>query len=144
MRARRGPLLAALATVAMLAGALAGCSTESVQVGACAQWDQLQEAPRAGVEVVDCEQEHSAQFVGTFEVDFETFPGQEAIDDVAEPGCLEAFTEFVGIDYADSQLRLDWFRPTQESWQNTGGRDVWCVAYLPEGTTTGGFQDSGR
>lgn len=147
MARSRGPrpqfALAAGAGIALTA-VLAGCTSEQVEVGTCAQWDQLAHAPQEGVQPVDCTEEHTAQFVGNVEVAGAEFPGDEAIDDAAEPGCLEAFAGFVGTDYADSELRLDWFRPSAETWGTSGGREVWCVAYLPEGTTTESFEGSGR
>src|SRR5699024_5564402 len=97
-----------------------------------------------GVQEVDCTAEHTAQFVGTVEIEGAQFPGERAIDDAAEPGCLDAFATFVGTEYADSELRLDWFRPTEDTWTESGGREVWCVAYLPDGTTTESFEGSGR
>lgn len=143
MRARARLGLGA-AAVLTLSAVLTGCADEQVQVGTCAQWEQLADADPDEVQVVDCAEEHTAQFVGHFEAEFEEFPGEVAVDAMAEPGCLEAFAGFVGVDYADSELRLDWFRPTQQTWSQTGGRDVWCVAYLPEGTATGGFEGTGR
>ena len=144
MRPGRTGLLVGPVAAVGLAAMLSACGQPPAEVGQCAHWEQLGRAERDGIETVACEEEHDAQFVGQFEVEFDEFPGQGAIDAEAEPGCLAAFESFIGTEYADSELRLDWFRPTQQSWEQTGGQDVLCVAYLPEGTATGSFEATGR
>lgn len=129
----------------MLAG---GCASGGapVDAGDCANWSDLSDSEAGGtsIETVECSEPHDAQFYATFELDFDSFPGQDAIDAQAETQCIEEFEEFVGSEYLDSELRVDYFRPDEGSWAASGGHWVSCVAYLAQGTTTESFEGSGR
>ena len=61
----------------------------------------------------------------------------------AEEFCAEAFAEFVGVDYNESELEINLLYPTGESWAE-GDRELVCLVYDPEGPTVGTLAGAAR
>ena len=157
------PTTAALAVVALL---LAACSDGSgttdeserdvsgdvveggdvgvfvIQVGDC--FDDPGQEIATQVPAVPCDEPHDFEAVATFDVDGgEDFPGEAAVGEDAEVGCLERFEGYVGSAYADSALFVDAITPTAESWEQGGDREVICMVFDPSGELTGSVEQSG-
>jgi hypothetical protein len=73
------------------------------------------------VKVVDCSTPHTAEVMGTFTLDDETFPGQEALVDQAEQRCPDYVPE--GID---PNLAIYYLVPTTQTWSK-GDHDIVCM-----------------
>jgi hypothetical protein len=80
--------------------------------------------------VVDCRGVHDAEVYHQFMVPGDqgaAYPGEDALDDLAESECYQRFGEFVGVPYEISELGLGFLRPTVETWTGAGvHREVTC------------------
>lgn len=132
----------------MVAGLLAGCTDEesdpfSLKVGDC-----LPEAAREGVvgqgdaETVPCSEPHVVEVYDAINVQDGPFPGAEALV-LKAADCEKTFEAFVGKPYGESDLELDYFHPTQESWER-GDREILCAVSVPSGTVTNTLKGSAR
>lgn len=116
----------------------------ALQVGDC-----LTEAAFTGGEtdvapVVPCEQPHPYEVYHEFELEDGEFPGTDAIEGPATEQCSAAFTEFVGLPFEESTLKITWFEPTQESWDSADDRLVQCIVTDPAGDVEGSLEGAGR
>ena len=144
MRVRTAPLAAFVAALA-----LAGCSLFNsgnvfeLAVGDCFDDDSSTDTELSDVPIVDCAEPHDNEVFFTFELADGDFPGDDAILGEAENRCLPAFEEYVGRDYASSELDIFPITPTSGSWDN-GDREVICALYdLDLDKLTGSMQGSG-
>ncbi len=123
----------ATSAVFVLAGAMAGCSSGTsvydVTVGDCLM--QPEDASEVtSVEVVDCAQPHDYELYAEFEVDMaDSWPGTDAIADAADLGCYDAFGDFVGVPYEESELFYMYYSPSQESWEQDDDRLIQCLVF---------------
>lgn len=131
---------------------IAGCgvlggSVPTAEVGECTNVADLEgdeNGELTEIPTVDCSEEHDAQFYGTFTIEGDDFPGQTEINTQADDGCLERFEDFVGIPFEESALMYGHLAPNEQSWDQSNDREVLCVAWLNDGsTTTESFEDSG-
>jgi Septum formation len=92
--------------------------------------------------LVPCEELHSDEVYGQFELSGDEYPGDDEVEALADAGCTERFDEFVGQAYADSPLDFYYYSPYEESWQG-GDRLVQCRIFDPEGDVTGTLRGAG-
>lgn len=124
---------------------LAACGSQvaTAEVGACVNTSDF-EGEITEIPTVDCSEEHDAQVFHTFDLDDGDYPGDEAIGTAAQEECLPAFEEFVGADYQESSLDINIIPPSQETWDEADDREVICIAYTMDGSTsTESFEGSG-
>lgn len=133
---------AALVAAVLTAG---GCGLiepgPPAEVGDCVQMDSLPDQDVTDVPTVDCSAEHDGQVFTSFVLPDGKFPSEQEWQDVVGERCVGDFRSFVGTAYADSALDIFYLSPTADSWES-GDREVLCVAYLPDGTTTETFEGS--
>ena len=138
---------------------LAGCSAPGaaptptptgppeVDVVSLAVGDCLDTHGRPGlakaVPVVDCSIEHDSEAYARIVLDDGEFPGDAAVTTAAETGCVEAFSDFAGIDYADSALDYAYYFPTAGSWA-AGDRRILCLILDPAGRVAGTLEGAAR
>lgn len=92
---------------------------------------------------VPCAQPHDNEVYAVFDVDVESFPGDEAMADMAFGQCLARFEAFVGIDYEESDLDITALYPSGQSWRLQGDREVVCAVYdINSNKLTGSARDS--
>lgn len=93
------------------------------------------------VVTVPCADPHDYEVYHHAELEDGEYPTnlQETADDI----CMAAFTQFVGIPYAESTLGFTHYTPTLMSWLHDGDRAVDCLAY-DEGLTSGSLMGSAR
>lgn len=77
---------------------------------------------------VPCNEPHDAEAYASFNVSFDSYPGDDGMWDVAFERCLERFENFVGRDYESSQLDIYTLYPSAESWA-ANDREVICAVY---------------
>lgn len=106
----------------------------ALRVGDCLT--MVQGAEVETVPVVPCSEPHSDEVFFDFVLDDGDFPGDEAIAQAAEEGCVAEFPAFVGLAWEESTLDIGWYSPTSESWSN-GDRVITCTIYDPAGDVTG-------
>lgn len=80
-------------------------------------------------DLVDCEQPHDNQVIGTWTSDADSYPGEDDLYSEADDVCDRSFVEFVGVDYGGDALLGFAVVPTAEDW-NEGGRRAVCSVYL--------------
>lgn len=144
----KSALGAAILTLAAVA--LSGCSlltgvpegeadVFSVKVGDCINFSTDAEEITS-IPVVDCAEPHDQEVFDRFEVEGDTFPGDQAIEDQRVAYCEgDAFTQFVGISYDESIYATSGLTPTSGSWDQ-GDREVLCTIGDPNGQTTGSLK----
>jgi hypothetical protein len=165
MSARRRPLVRMLAVGAAIAVALplTGCSalrdllpvpapqperddtTQEIveegqadvfalRVGDC--MNTVDEELVSEVPVVPCAEPHDDEVYFDFVLDDGEYPGDDAVLEASDAGCLAQFDAFVGLAYDSSTLDFYAYRPSEESWAG-GDRTVSCVIWDPAGQVTG-------
>jgi hypothetical protein len=77
---------------------------------------------------VPCTQPHDNEVYAVFDVSVESFPGEEAMSELAFDSCLKRFELFVGTDYQSSSLDIMTLYPTSASWVRDD-REVICAVY---------------
>ena len=141
---RRALLVAA--AVLVLAGA---CSDDTkdeandLEVGDCVAGDLTAKGDE--VEVVDCDEEHVVQAIGSFEAQDGDFPGDEELAAIGFERCQgDLFRDFVGIPYVESStIYSSWLVPDEDAWAD-GDRTVVCVAHTQDhAPTTGSYEGAG-
>ena len=126
--------VAALAAAVLV---LAGCSllgapadegddVFSIVVGDCLDDADVPEEVTT-LPIVDCDGPHDSEvFAGTTATG-DDFPGSDVLQGRLVEFCRgDAFTEFVGIPFADSRYATRGYYPTAESWAN-GDRELLCT-----------------
>jgi hypothetical protein len=87
------------------------------------------------VTAVPCEQAHDNEVFGLFKHPAPpdaTFPGEGAVNKVAQDGCLERFEPYVGKPYDGSDLQVAVIAPGEKSWKEEHDRAIACVLYGEE------------
>jgi hypothetical protein len=93
---------------------------------------------------VPCSQKHDQEVFTVRTVpDADKFPGSEAFQAQVEDECVTEFATFVGIDFDQSDLDIQWLEPTKESWAD-GDRELVCTVYDPAGPVAGTLKGAKR
>jgi len=159
----------AVATVAVAGLALSGCSlinqfTEggnatrddsgevvesndstdvfTLRVGDCLNDSTATETVET-VPTVPCPEPHDSEIYASIIIEGDTFPGAEDVLAEADAACLDAFSGFAGVEYADSKYFYSYYFPTESSWEG-GDREILCTIYDEAGPVTGSLQNIGR
>ncbi len=122
-----------------------GPVADPVQVGECAG-SMPDGVMAAAVPAVDCAEPHRTEVYASVPLDAlgSDFPGADAVYDAASQICKDAFEEYVGIPWTESEL---WYRvlsPTPESWAD-GDHTALCLAFAADGDQhTGSVRGTAR
>jgi hypothetical protein len=138
----RSVLAAVLGTVviATVTGCgLGGADAPMAEVGDCLDMEVVEQAELSEIPTVDCADKHDGQVVHTFEMPGESFPSDTEWSEAIEEGCTQGFEEFVGTSYGESDLLVQDLSPTEESWES-GDRQVLCLAFVSDGSTSQSFE----
>jgi len=100
----------------------------NMRVGDC-----FDEFGSAGDEVssvpgVPCTQPHDYETYAVFDVNEESYPGDEGMSELAFESCMGRFEPYVGKDYESSSLDITSMFPSRESWRDDD-REVVCAVY---------------
>lgn len=110
-----------------------GLGAFAMEIGDCFQMptEDLVES----VEAVPCTDPHDAEVYAKFDMPDGIYPGEAAIVEAGDAGCLEQFAGFVGKPFAESALYFNYFNPTQESWDEPSlkDREIVCVIITAPG-----------
>ena len=114
----------------------------SIKVGDC-----LNDATATGTvttaPIVPCSKPHDSEAYKSIIMADGDFPGEDAVKTQADQGCADAFPDFVGIAYDDSNLSISYYFPTSDSWAN-GDREILCTIYDDGVKTTGTLKGAAR
>jgi hypothetical protein len=73
----------------------------------------------------------------------DTYPGGEPLTTFAQTQCVTAFQAYVGKDYNDSELDVQYLTPSSDSW-GSGDRTIDCILLLKGQKLTGSMKNSNR
>jgi hypothetical protein len=107
-------------------------SVFSMEVGLCFNDPEDGAEEVSTVEDVDCAEPHDNEVYHVFDVEGDTFPGDEQITVLGNDGCLEPFAAYVGISEEESVLTYYPITPTQGSWDERGDREIVCALYAED------------
>lgn len=98
-----------------------------VRVGDCfddsSSLDEISSLPG-----VPCSDPHDNEAFAVFDVSVTTYPGDDAMGELANTSCIERFETFVGKDYESSTLDVFTMYPSTDSWTQND-REVVCAVY---------------
>ena len=157
-RARAGWILGAIGValfvlfiVSAIGGALDDESVDvyDLDVGDCV--DVPDDAGQTEVERLDsfdCAEPHDAEVFVVDDVTIadDDYPGDAAITAFVEEACTgEAFDDFVGRSYRESELDVYYLFPIELMWEQANDREYVCMAIAADSSPlTGSVEGSGR
>lgn len=90
-----------------------------------------------GLDVVSCDSPHDSEIYAIPTLSAaSTYPGNDAVQTLADDACNAAFRLYVGIDVAKSDLDYDFYTPTESGWNNND-KTATCVVFHDDAKTTG-------
>lgn len=93
------------------------------------------------VPTVPCAEPHAGEVYAIFDLTDGDWPGDEAVWEEAETGCIDRLFGYSPTAYEDEQVDIFYVHPTSESWE-IGDREVVCVTYYLDGLRTGSIEGS--
>jgi Septum formation len=108
------------------------------EVGQCL--DVRKDRPSGPESIVPCDEVHDDEAYARFTLDgsrSSPYPGEEVIERLANDGCRERFTDFIGIRYEDSVFEYISMYPAEGGWTAHGDRRVTCLVWDPKDSLTG-------
>lgn len=91
-----------------------------------------------GLDVVSCATPHDSEIYAIPSLAASsTYPGDKAVQSLAENACHAAFAPYVGIDVESSDLNFDFYAPTRSGWASDDDRTATCVVFHDNAQTTG-------
>lgn len=88
-------------------------------------------------EAVDCDEEHEYEVYAVVAIDEDGLPDDEELEELAGECFGDEFTDFVGIEYAQSRWYTTPFLPTEDDWDD-GHEVIVCALYDPDEEETEG------
>lgn len=85
------------------------------------------------VEVLPCTQPHDSEVYAAMDIDAGVYPGEEAVDTMAQDFCLAEFQPYIGTEYSVSALDVGYLTPTPSSWTLGNDREILCTVYRVDG-----------
>ncbi|MFD7322447.1 DUF4190 domain-containing protein [Streptomyces sp. NPDC059875] len=106
----------------------------SLREGECFEVDGKLEAYTTDVDIVDCEKLHDGEVVGGFKVTgFDSWPGEDAIDKLAEERCAKISSAYAMDNWAIPEHVWDYYYlPNRQGWR-AGDRLVTCTLAVDGG-----------
>lgn len=134
----------ALSGCSMIGDVLGGTGNVfELAVGDCIDDASLDDETVTSVPVVDCAEPHDSEIYYSHVMTQSTYPGTTETTEEADVACAAAFEDFIGIPYADSELYLSYFYPTETTWA-AGDRETLCLVYDRDSKTTGSLAGVAR
>jgi hypothetical protein len=121
-----------------------GVSIFDIEVGDCI--GPFEAGDEGGIDEVDlypCDVEHEQQVFLITQITDDELPDDEAVRDQVIDECLPVFEEFVGLEYEESVLDINYLSPSADTWEEDD-RDIVCTIYDPGGPVTGSLEGAAR
>jgi len=77
---------------------------------------------------VPCSDPHDNEAFAVFDISVASYPGEDAMGELANESCVQRFEAFVGKDYESSSLDVFTMYPSTDSWTQDD-REVVCAVY---------------
>ena len=118
-----------------------------LQVGDCFTESEMETAMSDtevnDIPLVDCAESHDSEFFHSEILPDGDYPGQDELWAQAEELCEgEAFTEFIGVEWNESEIYASFLTPMEQGWA-LGDREILCYAVSME-PVTGSLQGVAR
>jgi hypothetical protein len=84
--------------------------------------------------VIPCDEPHYWEIYDGTELTGDDYPDDSTT--TADEYCYNAFTEFMGLPYEESEYEITYMYPTAETWAE-GDREILCLTGTGEGGLTG-------
>jgi hypothetical protein len=128
-----------LALVTIVAGFGASCGLLDSEVPTAEVGECITNSVTGSIvdefDTVDCTESHTAELYYKFELPDGDFPGTEEISSATQEQCTGAnFEDYVGVDYASSEIEVYPVTPTEETWNDADDREVLCFGGNLDGT----------
>lgn len=107
----------------------------SLRVGDCFEKSQVEGTKYYYVSVVDCTAPHDAEVFYTGTMPDGTYPTEDAVTAFVVQNSADAFSNYVGIGWADTRYGVEYYYPAQSDWTG-GGRWVVVFTVDPAGDRT--------
>jgi hypothetical protein len=89
------------------------------------------------VPFVDCSEPHDSEVFARTEITGDIFPGNDELETELAAFCRgDVFTQFIGVEYADSKYDTSGYYPSDSSWKN-GDRELLCTVWKKSAQVTG-------
>ena len=114
-----------------------------LRIGDCInEWSADSEENVSSVPKIDCAEPHDLEvyYEGILD-ESGPYPGRDALGEMVNEGCVDAFEDFVGLDHMESALDFSSLMPTEESW-DAGDREYLCLVGQYGEQTSGTLEDS--
>lgn len=131
-----------LSACGLLPGLMGG-NVFQLDVGTCFDDDLGAGDEVSDVPIVDCSEPHDFEVYAAVEMEEGDGWDQDAVYELGDRFCLEEFADFVGADYAESELDFTYLSPTELSWA-TGDREITCYVFEYGEKTSGTLEGAGR
>lgn len=99
-----------------------------VRVGDCFDDVDTSNDEVSSVPGVPCSDPHDNEAYAVFDVEVESYPGDDGMWELASGSCMEHFEGFVGTDYDSSSLDIFPIYPSPQSWKEND-REVICSVF---------------
>jgi hypothetical protein len=114
-------------------------SAFELRPGDCLYPDDKAVGELENIDAVPCDEPHTQEVFAVPEYPDKggVYPGEGEIQTFADASCLEAFAEYTGTDYLDSNLYFSYLYPSLDSWNSGDDRQVVCVIVATGDEMTG-------
>jgi len=94
------------------------------EIGDCASTGDIQAIVAS--DIVPCSAPHFSELFDVVVIPGTDYPGEAAVSDLAQSGCLRAFANYVGTDYDVSSFYSFDLSPSRATWEQLGDREILC------------------
>lgn len=137
---RRGGGLTLIAFLA--ATALTGCAeVPTAEVGDCISSSAFAGEEVSEIPTTACDEPHDLEVYEVSTLPEGDYPGDDAVEELAQEACVRAFEGYVGASYEESELYINFITPSEQTWASGSDREILCLLQSEE--TTGSFKGSG-
>lgn len=112
--------------------------------GQCLNWPRFYGGAVGQPEEVECSKPHDGEVMVVAPLPTAEYPGESKLLNIIEPLCLDAFKDYVGVDYGEVPYEVYMTGPNQEEYK-IGARNYACYAISREaGQLRGSLRGSGN
>ena len=107
----------------------------TAEIGTCLSSADLESLEVDSLNPIECTSAHDLEVFAKEDLPDGDFPGEDAIFAAADGLCEDAFADYVGTDYWESELDFTYLYPIESSWA-VGDREILCMIYSPTDVTS--------
>ena len=104
---------------------------EDVRVGDCFNMKDVNEKTTGDVDAKQCSEPHQFEMMFTGQMRDGDYPSDSEVTDFVASSCGPAFTDYVGVPYANSTLEVFYWHPESAGWSK-GDRAIQCAVFDPK------------